>query len=73
MMYYGLTMKSDIGGGSLFVNFALSAAMEIPALLLVYFLIDRIGRRQLVSAGLLTAGLCLVANWVIGDESKRLD
>lgn len=72
MMYYGLTMKSDIGGGSLFLNFALSAAMEIPALLLVYFLIDRIGRRQLVSSGLLTAGICLIANWVIGDGSKSI-
>ncbi|KAK6034968.1 transporter, major facilitator family protein [Cooperia oncophora] len=68
MMYYGLTMKSDLGGGSLYINFAISALMEIPALLVVYFLIDRIGRRQLVAFGLLTAGLCLVFNWVIGDD-----
>ncbi|VDL74605.1 unnamed protein product [Nippostrongylus brasiliensis] len=68
MMYYGLTMKSDLGGGSLYVNFAISAFMEVPALLVVYFLIDRIGRRQLVTCGLLTAGVCLVVNWIIGDD-----
>ncbi|KAK5976963.1 Membrane transporter [Trichostrongylus colubriformis] len=68
MMYYGLTMKSDLGGGSLYVNFAISALMEIPALLLVYFLIDRIGRRQLVTFGLLTAGICLILNVIIGDD-----
>ncbi|PIO64433.1 hypothetical protein TELCIR_13938 [Teladorsagia circumcincta] len=68
MMYYGLTMKSDLGGGSLHINFAVSALMEIPALLLVYFLIDRIGRRQLVVFGLLTAGICLIFNCIIGDD-----
>lgn len=70
MMYYGLTMKSDLGGGNLYVNFAVSALMEIPALLVVYFLIDRIGRRQLVTCGLLTAGVCLVFNWIIGDDGE---
>ncbi|KHJ76046.1 hypothetical protein OESDEN_24335 [Oesophagostomum dentatum] len=68
MMYYGLTMKSDLGGGNLYINFAISALMEIPALLLVYFLIDRVGRRQMVAGSLLLAGLCLVLNWVIGDD-----
>lgn len=70
MMYYGLTMKSDLGGGSLYVNFAISAAMEIPALFVVYFLIDRIGRRQIVAGSLMTAGICLVLNWIIGDDGK---
>ncbi|KIH50257.1 hypothetical protein ANCDUO_19666, partial [Ancylostoma duodenale] len=68
MMYYGLTMKSDLGGGSLYINFAISAAMEIPALFVVYFLIDRIGRRQIVAGSLATAGICLVLNWIIGDD-----
>ncbi|RCN35871.1 transporter, major facilitator family protein [Ancylostoma caninum] len=68
MMYYGLTMKSDLGGGNLYINFAISAAMEIPALFVVYFLIDRIGRRQIVAGSLATAGICLVLNWIIGDD-----
>ncbi|KIH50256.1 hypothetical protein ANCDUO_19665 [Ancylostoma duodenale] len=72
MMYYGLTMKSDLGGGSLYINFAISAAMEIPALFVVYFLIDRIGRRQIVAGSLATAGICLVLNWIIGDDGRFL-
>ncbi|CAI4231727.1 unnamed protein product [Auanema sp. JU1783] len=68
MMYYGLTMKSDIGGGNLYVNFALSGLMEIPSMILVYCLIDKVGRKPLVSMGLLTAGLCLIVNWIVGDS-----
>ncbi|KJH51908.1 transporter, major facilitator family protein [Dictyocaulus viviparus] len=68
MMYYGLTMKSDLGGGELHLNFAISALMEIPALFVVYFFIDRIGRRQIVTCSLLTAGICLIFNWIIGDD-----
>lgn len=68
MMYYGLTMKSDIGGGSLYLNFLFSAIMEIPSLLIVFLLIDRIGRKPLVSGGLLIAGIALVINWIIGDN-----
>ncbi|KAE9413850.1 hypothetical protein Angca_005321 [Angiostrongylus cantonensis] len=68
MMYYGLTMKSNLGGGNLYVNFAISALMEIPALLVVYFLIDRIGRRQIVACSLMTAGISLFFNWIVGDD-----
>ncbi|CAJ0607765.1 unnamed protein product [Cylicocyclus nassatus] len=68
MVYYGLTMKSDVGGGSLYVNFAISAAMELPGLIVLYLLMDRIGRRRLISCSLAIAGICLVLNWAIGDN-----
>ncbi|CAJ0607676.1 unnamed protein product [Cylicocyclus nassatus] len=68
MMYYGLTMKSDLGGGNLYLNFVSSALMEIPALFLVYFLIDRIGRRPMVAGSLMLAGICLIINWIVGDD-----
>ncbi|EPB70567.1 hypothetical protein ANCCEY_10353 [Ancylostoma ceylanicum] len=67
-MYYGLTMKSNLGGGSLYINFAISAAVEIPAIFVVFLLIDRIGRRWIVAISLSIAGLCLVLNWIIGDN-----
>ncbi|VDM83590.1 unnamed protein product [Strongylus vulgaris] len=67
MLYYGLTIKSDIGGGSLYLNFAMSALVEIPAVFVVYFLIDRIGRRRVVGGTLLIAGISLLLNWVIGE------
>ncbi|KAK6732812.1 hypothetical protein RB195_016905 [Necator americanus] len=68
MLFYGLTMKSDIGGGSIYVNFALSAAIEIPAIFVVYFLIDRIGRRWMVACSFFVAGICLVINLFVGDH-----
>ncbi|KAK6732806.1 hypothetical protein RB195_016903 [Necator americanus] len=68
MIYYGLTMKSDIAGGDLYINFTISAAIEIPAILLVYFFIDRVGRRAMVAGSFLIAGICLLLNWLIGDN-----
>lgn len=35
MVYYGLSMKSDILGGDLYVNFIIGGLIEMPALLLV--------------------------------------
>ncbi|KIH46787.1 hypothetical protein ANCDUO_23156 [Ancylostoma duodenale] len=67
-MYYGLTMKSNLAGGSLYINFAISAAIEIPAIFVVFLLIDRIGRRWIVAISLSVAGICLVLNWIIGDN-----
>ncbi|KIH67615.1 hypothetical protein ANCDUO_02052 [Ancylostoma duodenale] len=68
MMYYGLTMKSDLAGGDLHINFAFSAAVEIVACVFVFFLIDRVGRRIIVAGSFLIAGVCLLLNWLIGDN-----
>ena len=72
MMYYGLTMKADLGGGNLYVNFAISAAMEIPALLVVYLLIDRIGRRLLVSSSLFIGGISLLSTIAVKEYGKEM-
>ncbi|KIH62018.1 hypothetical protein ANCDUO_07703 [Ancylostoma duodenale] len=68
MMYYGLTMKSDLGGGDLYINFALSASVEIVGCAFVFFFIDPVGRRIIVAGCFLIAGVCLLLNWVIGDN-----
>ncbi|CAB3404129.1 unnamed protein product [Caenorhabditis bovis] len=67
MTFYGLTMKSDVGGGSVFFTFAMSSFIEIPAQLIVFLLIDRFGRRMLYSSSILIAGLLLFANWMTND------
>ncbi|RCN35870.1 hypothetical protein ANCCAN_18261, partial [Ancylostoma caninum] len=72
MMYYGLTMKSDLAGGDLHINFAFSAAVEIVACVFVFFLIDRVGRRIIVAGSFLIAGICLLLNWLIGDNGECL-
>uniref|UniRef100_A0A8R1I8B1 MFS domain-containing protein n=1 Tax=Caenorhabditis japonica TaxID=281687 RepID=A0A8R1I8B1_CAEJA len=67
MMYYGLTMRSDVGGGSLFVTFITSQLMELPAVIIVALLIDRLGRKIMYSGSIFTAGVLLLANWMTHD------
>ncbi|GMT24722.1 hypothetical protein PFISCL1PPCAC_16019, partial [Pristionchus fissidentatus] len=71
MVYYGLSMKSDILGGDLYVNFIISALMELPALLVVYFFLDSLGRRPIIIGGYALTGICLLTNLFIGDTAPR--
>lgn len=41
MVYYGMAMKANVLGGDIYVNFIFAAFVEIPALFIVYLLIDR--------------------------------
>lgn len=67
MMYYGLTMRSDVGGGSLFVTFVTSQLMELPAVIIVALLIDRLGRKIMYSGSIFIAGALLLINWLTHD------
>ncbi|ULU06006.1 hypothetical protein L3Y34_018130 [Caenorhabditis briggsae] len=67
MMYYGMTMRSDVGGGSLFVTFITSQIMELPAVIITALLIDRLGRKVMYSGSIFLAGLLLLANWLTHD------
>ncbi|CAI9651156.1 Major facilitator superfamily (MFS) profile domain-containing protein [Caenorhabditis elegans] len=68
MVYYGMAMKANVLGGDIYVNFIFAAFVEIPALFIVYLLIDRIGRRLILAGGLFIAGACLLVNWLMGDN-----
>ena len=41
MVYYGMAMKANVLGGDIYINFIFAAFVEIPALFIVYLLIDR--------------------------------
>ncbi|CAI4228458.1 unnamed protein product [Auanema sp. JU1783] len=69
MVYYGLAMKANVLGGDIYINFIFSALIEIPALVVVYLLIDRLGRRILLSGGFFIAGTVLIINYLLGDIS----
>ncbi|GMT34989.1 hypothetical protein PFISCL1PPCAC_26286, partial [Pristionchus fissidentatus] len=71
MVYYGLSMKSDILGGDIYVNFIIGGFIEMPALFLIFILIDRIGRRFFVASGYALAGICLLSNLAISDTAPR--
>lgn len=62
MMYYGISMNSNVLGGNLYLTFILGALMEIPANIVVFFVIDRIGRKLLIFCGLIAYALALLTN-----------
>ncbi|CAD6187676.1 unnamed protein product [Caenorhabditis auriculariae] len=67
MVYYGMAMKANVLGGDLYLNFIFAAAVEIPALIVVFLTIDRIGRRPVLAGGFFIAGACLILNWAMGE------
>ncbi|CAI5444338.1 unnamed protein product [Caenorhabditis angaria] len=68
MVYYGMAMKANVLGGDIYTSSIFAALVEIPALFVVYLLIDRIGRRLLLAGGLFIAGACLILNWLMGTN-----
>ena len=55
LMFYGLSLNSGRLAGDVFLNTFLLSVVEVPANLLCLFLLDRIGRRNTVGGGMLTA------------------
>lgn len=51
MVYYGVSMNTNFLGGDLYFTFIFGALMEIPAVLTVFFLVDKIGRKGLLAGG----------------------
>ncbi|KAK6025662.1 transporter, major facilitator family protein [Ostertagia ostertagi] len=72
MVYYGMAMKPNALGGDIYINFIFSALVEIPALFIVYLLIDRAGRRIVLSGGYFLAGFCLLMNYFMGDSATPM-
>ncbi|KAG0711091.1 Organic cation transporter protein [Chionoecetes opilio] len=60
-VYYGLSLNTSNLGGDPYLNFVISAAVEVPALAMATLLLDRVGRRIPLSAFLGLGGLFLVA------------
>ena len=57
LAFYGLGLNGGSLGGSIYVNFRLSGVMELFACVLCHGLLDCMGRRPLISALMLLAGL----------------
>lgn len=68
MIYYGVSMKTDFLGGDFYGTFISGGVAEIPALLLVFALIDRIGRKPLLTGGYFLAALCMLTNLLLPSE-----
>lgn len=65
--YYGLALNAGNLPGTDIVNNMILCGLEIPAYLLMPFLMDnkKIGRRRYLAYGLVLAGLCCVASTIL--------
>jgi len=67
--YYGLSLNTGNLGGSLYVNLALSALVEVPALPLSSWLLDRLGRKRTTGGLMIIAGAACMVGLVLPDTS----
>ncbi|KAJ8361570.1 hypothetical protein SKAU_G00180950 [Synaphobranchus kaupii] len=62
LTYYGISFNITGFGMNIYLTQCVYAAIEVPAKLSVYYLLDKIGRRSVEVGSLLGAGLCLAIN-----------
>ncbi|XP_030053922.1 solute carrier family 22 member 3 [Microcaecilia unicolor] len=68
IVYQGLIMRLGIVSGSLYIDFFISAIVELPAAILILLTIDRIGRRLPFALSNLGAGVaCLITAFLSED------
>ncbi|XP_019622568.1 PREDICTED: organic cation transporter protein-like [Branchiostoma belcheri] len=65
LVYYGISLNLSALSGNVYLNFAISGLIEIPANLLPIFLLNKFGRRWPLCALLLAGGVaCIVAFFI---------
>lgn len=68
MVYYGLSLSADTLGGTTFHNFGLLSLIEIPGVFLAVLALQYGGRRIMLSAFMLLAGLfCVIVPFIPED------
>ena len=74
LCYYGITFNSvNFGGLDIYLSFALSGLAETVGVVFVVFFLDRLGRRTILVGGqLLTGVMCIIANFVQGDNDVAI-
>ncbi|KAL3210151.1 hypothetical protein MRX96_037377, partial [Rhipicephalus microplus] len=74
MVYYGLSLSADTLGGTTFHNFGLLSLIEIPGVFLAVLALQYGGRRIMLSAFMLLAGLfCVIVPFIPeGIRNARL-
>ncbi|KAK0423713.1 hypothetical protein QR680_008292 [Steinernema hermaphroditum] len=68
-VYYALSLFSTSLAGNRYVNFVLMGLVELPAYIISPFLLDRFGRRKVVSIGHAVAGFSMLAAFFLPSDS----
>jgi len=61
VLYYGLSLNSNLAGSDYYLNYMVNGALEIPAYTLAILVLIRCGRRVPIAGSLAISGLCLLA------------
>jgi OCT family organic cation transporter-like MFS transporter 4/5 len=72
MVYYGMSMKTDFLGGDMYITFIFGGFVEIPALLLMFSIVDRVGRKTIICCGYSIAAICMLSNLWMNTEKGFL-
>ncbi|XP_047517593.1 organic cation transporter protein-like [Pieris napi] len=60
-VYYGLSINSTSLSDTIYLNYILTVAIEIPGFYTAVFILDRIGRKPTLSAGFFFSAACNIA------------
>nr|XP_009861187.2 organic cation transporter protein-like [Ciona intestinalis] len=66
-VYYGISLNAGALAGDIFVNNTLNGVMEMGSFVLCILLMDRIGRRILLSGMMFLAGIGLIISLVVNE------
>uniref|UniRef100_A0A8C9V0U1 Solute carrier family 22 member 6 n=1 Tax=Scleropages formosus TaxID=113540 RepID=A0A8C9V0U1_SCLFO len=66
--YYGISLNISGFGLNIYLTHFIYAAIEFPAKLMVYFFLDKIGRRHCQAGTLLLTGTCIAINIFLSKD-----
>ncbi|RXN29831.1 solute carrier family 22 member 7-like protein [Labeo rohita] len=66
--YYGISLNITGFGLDLYLTHFIYAAIEVPAKILIYFILNKVGRRITQTGTLVLTGLCILINIITPTE-----
>ncbi|EFN84558.1 Organic cation transporter protein [Harpegnathos saltator] len=70
--FFGLAQYMGYIDGNIFINIAISAAMELPGTVIVLFLISRVSRLKILIGGNILSGVSLLLITLVADTNIRV-
>ncbi|KAK2582312.1 hypothetical protein KPH14_004651 [Odynerus spinipes] len=70
--FFGVAQYMGTLDGNVFINVAVSAALELPGTMIVLFLISRVSRLKILMGGNFLTGLSLLSMILVSDPTARV-